>query len=42
MAHFVRRDDDAGEAPGVLNNGHRVHLLQALVDHARAAHVSEP
>lgn len=41
MADLVGRHYDAGEAPSVLHNGHRVDLLQALVHHARAAHVRE-
>ena len=41
MSQFVRGDDDAGEPPGVLDDGHGVDLLQPLVDDAGAAHVRE-
>ncbi len=38
----MRRDDDPGEPSRVLHDGDRVDLLQSLVHHACAAHVSEP
>ena len=41
MSKFVSRDNDAGESSGVFHDGHAVHLLQPLVDDARAAHVRE-
>ena len=41
MSELVGGDDDAREAAGVLDDGDAVHLLQPLVDHARATHVGE-
>ena len=41
VSELVRGDDDARESAGVLDDGHAVHLLEPLVDDARAAHVGE-
>lgn len=34
-------DDDTAESTGVLDDRHRVHLLQSLVHHASAADIGE-
>ena len=41
MPEFVRRHDDAREAPCVLDYGHTVDLLQPLVHHTGSAHVGK-
>lgn len=42
MPELVSSHDDAGEAPGVLHDGHAVHLLQPLVHDACPAYVGKP
>ena len=42
MPELVSSHDNPGETPGVLHDGHAVHLLQPLVDDARPAYVSKP
>lgn len=41
MSHFVGGHNDAAEAAGVFDDGHAVHLLQPLVNHAGAANVGK-
>lgn len=41
MPNFVCGNNDSAEAAGVLNDGHAVHLLQALVHHTGTSDVSE-
>lgn len=41
MPDFVSGDNDAAEAAGVLDDGHAVDLLKALVHDARASDISE-
>ena len=41
VAQFVGSHDDAGEAAGVLDDRHRVHLGEPLVHHTGAADVRE-
>ncbi len=42
MSKFMSGDDDAGKSAGVFDDGHAVHLLEALVDDAGPADVGEP
>lgn len=41
MPDFVSSNDDAAEAARVLDNGHTVDLLQALVHDTRASDIGE-
>ena len=42
MPELVSSHDNPGETPGVLHDGHAVHLLQPLVDDARPSDVGKP
>lgn len=41
MPNFMCSHNDSAEATGVLNDGHTVDLLQALVHNARTSNIGE-